>query len=79
MNLVTSRSIPPWVAQSVETVFRKLPARGGEVFESYRSARWDFVVRLENGTEVLAWVDRPDQTPSRVEAILEQAVTEAGF
>ncbi len=78
MDLVTSRHIPGWVARQVESVFKKLPARQGEVFESYRSARWDIVVQLDDGTEVLAWVDRYDQTPSRVEAILQQALDDAG-
>lgn len=79
MDLITSRGIPVWVAQQVETVFKKLPARQGEVFESYRSSRWDIVVQLDDGTEVLAWVDRFDQTPSRVEAILKQALEDAGI
>lgn len=79
MDLVTSRNIPVWVAQQVESVFERLPARQGEVLESYRSARWDIVVQLDDGTEVLAWVDRFDQTPSRVEAILKQALEDAGI
>jgi hypothetical protein len=79
MELVTSRSIPGWVVQQLESAFQKLPVRQGEVFESYRSARWDIVVQLDDGTEVLAWVDRFDQTPARVEAILQQAMEDAGL
>jgi len=78
MDMVTSRGIPAWVAEQLETAFQKLPARQGEVF-SYRSARWDIVVHLADGTEVLAWVDRRDQTPARLEAILKQALEDAGL
>jgi hypothetical protein len=79
MELVTSRSIPGWVAQQLESAFERLPVRQGEVHESYRSARWDIVVQLNDGTEVLAWVDRFDQTPARVEVILKQAMEDAGL
>ena len=79
MEMVTSPAIPAWVARQLESAFQELPARQGEVFESYRSERWDIVVHLDDGTEVLAWVDRRDQTPSQVEAILAQALEDAGL
>lgn len=74
-----SRSIPLWVARSVQQAFRGLCVRQGQILESPRSARWDIVVELENGSEVMAWVEKPDQNPATVQAILRQALHDAGI
>jgi len=79
MEALVGKSIPIWVARSVQIVFQGMSVRHGQILESPRSARWDIIVELADGTEVLAWVDRPDQNPSGVEAILRQAIDDAGL
>lgn len=78
MGLAVARSIPPWVAEVVLTACGRLSVRHSHIVESPRSGRWDILVELENGAEVLAWVEGFDQTPSGVEGILRQALQDAG-
>ena len=78
IGFAVSRSIPSWVTQSIVQACGPLPVKQSQVVESPRSGRWDILVPLDNGTEVLAWVDGFDQTPSGVEGILRQALQDAG-
>jgi hypothetical protein len=72
-------SIPTWVPQTIELVVGRERIRHSQVFESPRSARWDVIVELQDGTEVLAWVDTDHQTPQGVEAVVLQAMHDAGL
>ena len=78
IGFAISRSIPSWVTQSIVHACGPLPVKQSQIVESARSGRWDILVELENGTEVLAWVEGLDQTPSGVEGILRQALQDAG-
>ena len=75
---IISRTIPVWVARTLQHTLRGLEVRHGQILESTRSARWDILVELADGTEVLAWIDREDQTPQGVETIVRQALRDAG-
>jgi len=79
MQAQLSRSIPTWVPQTIELVVGRGRVRHSQVFESPRSARWDVIVELQDGTEVLAWVDTDHQTPQGVEAVVLQAMRDAGL
>jgi hypothetical protein len=79
MQAQLSRSIPTWVPQTIELVVGLGRVRQSQVFESPRSARWDVIVELQDGTEVLAWVDTDHQTPQGVEAVVLQALHDAGL
>ena len=74
-----SRSIPTWVRQTIEHAVGLRRLRHSQVIESPRSARWDVIVELHDGTEVLAWVDTDHQTPHGVEAVVRQALHDAGI
>ncbi len=78
IGFAISRSIPHWVTRSIVHACGLLPVKHSQIVESPRSGRWDIAVELENGTEVLAWVENLDQTPSGVEGILRQALQDAG-
>jgi hypothetical protein len=78
IGFAISRSIPTWVTQSIVHACGPLPVRQSQIVESPRSGRWDILVELDNGTEILAWVEGLDQTPSGVEGILRQALQDAG-
>ena len=77
MQAQLSRSIPTWVAQTIEHAIGRSRIRHSQIIESPRSARWDVIVELEDGTEVLAWVDIDHQTPQGVEAVVRQALCDA--
>jgi len=74
-----SRSIPTWVPQTIEHAVGRDRIRQSQIIESPRSARWDVIVELQDGTEVLAWVDTDHQTPHGVEAVMLQALHDAGI
>jgi hypothetical protein len=74
-----SRSIPTWVPLTIEHAVGRERIRHSQVIESPRSARWDVIVELQDGTEVLAWVDTDHQTPHGVEAVVRQALYDAGI
>ncbi len=74
-----SRSVPSWVVSSVESVCTRVQVRQSQILESPRSGRWDIVLELEDGAEVLAWVDRLDQTPSGVAEAIRLALEDAGL
>jgi hypothetical protein len=78
IGFAVSRSIPTWVTQSIVQACGPLAVKQSQIVESPRSGRWDILVELANGTEVLAWVENLDQTPSGVEGILRQALQDAG-
>jgi hypothetical protein len=78
IGFAISRSIPSWVTESVFRACGPLAVKQSQIVESPRSGRWDILVELANGTEVLAWVDGFDQTPTAVEGILRQALQDAG-
>jgi hypothetical protein len=78
LESTVSRTIPLWVARTLQHTLRGLEVRHGQILESNRSPRWDILVELADGTEVLAWVEREDQTPSGVETIVRQALRDAG-
>jgi len=79
MQAQLSRSIPTWVPQTIELAVGRDRIRLSQVIESPRSARWDVIVELQDGTEVLAWVDTDHQTPQGVEAGVLQALYDAGI
>jgi PH (Pleckstrin Homology) domain-containing protein len=79
MQAQLSRSIPAWVPETVENAIGRRRVRHSQIIESPRSARWDVIVELEDGTEVLAWVDTDHQTPQGVAAVLRQALRDAGI
>jgi len=79
MEAQLSRSIPTWVSQTVEVAVGRRRIRTSQIIESPRSARWDVIVELEDGTEVLAWVDTDHQTPFGVESVVRQAMHDAGI
>jgi hypothetical protein len=79
LDTTVSQSIPLWVARTLQHTLRGLEVKHGQVLESPRGARWDILVELADGTEVLAWVDREDQTPLGVESIFRQALRDAGI
>jgi hypothetical protein len=79
LESVVSRTIPLWVARTLQHTLRGLEVRHGQILESARSARWDILVELADGTEVLAWVDREDQTPKGVESVVRQALRDSGI
>ena len=78
IGFAISRSIPTWVTSAVVHACGPLAVRQSQIVESPRSGRWDILVELENGTEVLAWVDGYDQNPNAVEGIVRQALQDAG-
>ena len=73
-----SRTIPLWVGRTLQHALHGLEVRHGQVLESTHRARWDILVELANGTQVVAWVGREDQTPKGVETIVRQALRDAG-
>jgi hypothetical protein len=79
MQAQRSRSIPTWVPRTIETAVGRGRIRYSQIIESPRSARWDVIVELQDGTEVLAWVDADHQTPQGVEAVVRQALHDAGI
>lgn len=79
IGFAVSRSIPSWVTGVVVNACGPLPVRQSQIIESPRSGRWDILVELDGGAEVLAWVDPFDQTPTAVEGILRQALEDAGL
>jgi hypothetical protein len=79
MQAQLSRSIPTWVTQTIELAIGRGRIRHSQVIESPRSARWDVIVEMQDGTEVLAWVDTDHQTPQGVEAVVLQALNDAGL
>jgi len=79
MQAQLSRSIPAWVTQTIEHAIGRGRIRHSQVIESPRSARWDVIVEMQDGTEVLAWVDTDHQTPQGVEAVVLQALNDAGL
>jgi hypothetical protein len=79
LDSTVSRTIPLWVARTLQHTLRGLEVRHGQILESARSARWDILVELADGTEVLAWVGREDQTPDGVETVVRQALCDAGL
>lgn len=79
MQAQLSRSIPTWVPRTIEHAVGRGRIRTSQVLESPRSARWDVIVELQDGTEVLAWVDTDHQTPHGVEAVVRQALYDAGL
>ena len=78
IGFAVSRSIPSWVTRSIVQACGPLPVKHSQIVESARNRRWDILVELDNGTEVLAWVEGLDQTPTGVESILRQALQDAG-
>jgi hypothetical protein len=78
LDSIISRTIPAWVARTLQHTLRGLEVRHGQIVESPRSARWDILVELVDGTEVLAWIAREDQTPTGVETIVRQALQDSG-
>ena len=78
IGFAITRSIPSWETESVVHACGPLAVKQSQIVESPRTGRWDILVELANGTEVLAWVDGFDQTPARVEGILRQALQDAG-
>ena len=78
IGFAVSRSIPSWVTRSIVEACGPLPVKHSQVVESPRTGRWDILVELDNGNEVLAWVEHFDQTPSGVAGILRQALQDAG-
>lgn len=78
LDSTVSRSIPLWVARTLQHTLDGLEVKHGQILESPRRSRWDILVELADGTEVLAWVDREDQTPTGVESIVRQALHDAG-
>jgi hypothetical protein len=79
MQAQLSRSIPAWVPETIENAVGRRRVRHSQVIESPRSARWDVIVELEDGTEVLAWVDTDHQTRQGVASVLRQALRDAGI
>lgn len=79
MQAQLSRSIPTWVPRTIEEAVGREKIRTSQILESPRSARWDVIVELQDGTEVLAWVDTDHQTPQGVEAVVRQALYDAGL
>jgi hypothetical protein len=79
MQAQRSRSIPAWVPKTIENAVGGRRVRHSQIIESPRSARWDVIVELEDGTEVLAWVDTDHQTPHGVESVVRQALHDAGL
>lgn len=79
MQAQLSRSIPIWVPQTILNAVGRRRVRHSQIIESPRSARWDVIVELEDGTEVLAWVDTDHQTPHGVESVVRQALRDAGI
>jgi hypothetical protein len=79
MQALLSRSIPTWVPRTIETTVGRGRVRHSQIIESPRSARWDVIIELQDGTEVLAWVDIDHQTPQGVESVLRQALHDAGI
>jgi hypothetical protein len=79
MEAQLSRSIPTWVSQKIEDAIGRRRIRTSQIIESPRSARWDVIVELDDGTEVLAWVDTDHQTPVGVESVVRQALHDAGI
>jgi hypothetical protein len=79
IGFAVSRSIPSWVTQAVVQACGPLAVKQSQIVESPRSGRWDILVELENGTEVLAWVEGDDQTPLGVQGIVRQALEDVGL
>lgn len=79
MQAQLSRSIPTWVPLAIENTVGRGRIRHSQIIESPRSARWDVIVELQDGTEVLAWVDTDHQTPQGVETVVRQALYDAGI
>lgn len=79
MQAQLSRSIPAWVPETIEDAVGGRGVRHSQIIESPRSARWDLIVELEDGTEVLAWVDTDHQTPQGVASVVRQALRDAGI
>jgi hypothetical protein len=79
MQAQLSRSIPTWVPRAIEKTVGRGRIRHSQIIESPRSARWDVIVELQDGTEVLAWVDTDHQTPQGVETVIRQALHDAGI
>jgi hypothetical protein len=79
MQALPSRRIPTWVPRTIENTVGRGRIRNSQIIESPRSARWDVIVELQDGTEVLAWVDADHQTPQGVEAVVRQALHDAGI
>jgi len=79
MQAQLSRSIPAWVPETIENAIGGRRVRHSQIIESPRSARWDVIVELEDGTEVLAWVDTDHQTPQGVASVVHQALRDAGI
>ena len=79
IGFAISKSIPSWVTEAVVHACGPLPVRQSQIVESPRTGRWDILVELDNGAEVLAWVEGFDQTPSGVAIILKQALQDAGL
>jgi len=79
MQAQLSRSIPAWVPGMIERAVGRGRARHSQIIESPRSARWDVIVELEDGSELLAWVDTDHQTPQGVESVVRQALRDAGI
>ena len=79
MQAQLSHSIPAWVPETIEKAVGRRRARHSQIIESPRSARWDVIVELEDGTEVLAWVDTDHQTPQGVASVVRQALRDAGI
>jgi hypothetical protein len=73
-----SQGIPDWVACSVEHACRPASIRESRILDSPGRGRWDISVELENGTEILAWVERFEQTPAGVSDVIRQALEDAG-
>jgi hypothetical protein len=78
MTTHLSQGIPGWVVRSIEQACRPATVRESRVLDSPRHRRWDISMELENGTEVLAWVERFEQTPSGVRDVIRQALEDAG-
>jgi hypothetical protein len=79
MQALLSRSIPMWVPRTIETTVGSGRIRHSQIIESPRSARWDVIIELQDGTEVFAWVDADHQTPQGVEAVVRLALHDAGI
>jgi len=73
-----SQGIPGWVTSSIEEACVFIPVRESRIVESPRRDRWDISMELEDGTEVLAWVDRFEQTPAGVFGVVQRALEDAG-
>jgi len=78
MQAHVSQGIPGWVVRVIEQACPLASVRESRVLDSPRHHRWDISMELENGTEVLAWVERFEQTPTGVRDIIRQALEDAG-